>query len=92
MQLSREYVSYLAREVAHRLVDHKFIAASDLAALTGLVHQAMTEELGVEERINAEARSILAAHEAEMQRLGASYADAFKKIKAELVRQRKVVL
>lgn len=92
MQLSREYISYLAREVTHRLADSKLIAVPDLPAATALVHQAMAEELSVEERINAEARSILDAHEADMQRLGASYADAFKKIKAELVRQRKVVL
>lgn len=92
MQLSREYVSYLARAVTHRLADRKLIAAPDLAAVTEWVHAAMVEELSVEERINAEARAILDAHEADMQRLGASYADAFKKIKAELVRQKKVVL
>ncbi|MGH9534833.1 MAG: DUF507 family protein [Terriglobales bacterium] len=92
MHLSREYVSYLAREVTHRLAEQKLIHAPDLAVVTEWVHSAMVEELSVEERINAEARSILAAHEAEMQRLGASYADAFKKIKAELVRQKKVVL
>lgn len=92
MQLSREYISYLARELTRRLMDSKLIAAPDLTAATAWVHQAMNEELAVEERINAEARSILDAHEADMQRLGASYADAFKKIKAELVRQRKVVL
>jgi len=34
----------------------------------------------------------LSANAAEMQRLGANYGDAFKKIKAELVRKHKAVL
>lgn len=92
MHLSREYVSYLAREVTHRLVDRKLIAAPNPPAVAAWVHQAMVDEFGVEDRINEEARAILAQHEAEMQRLGASYSEAFKKIKAELVRQHKVVL
>ncbi|MGH9543206.1 MAG: DUF507 family protein [Terriglobales bacterium] len=92
MHLSREYVGYLAREVTHRVSQRHLVAAPDPAALAGWVLAAMNEELGVEDRINEEARAILAQHEAEMQRLGASYSEAFKKIKAELVRKHKVVL
>jgi hypothetical protein len=90
--LDREYIAYLAREITHRLLDRKLISAADPAALTEAVRQAMDEEFAVEQRINEEARAILGQHEAEMQRLGASYSEAFKKVKAELVRKHKVVL
>lgn len=92
MQLSREYVSYLARAVTHHLLDQHLVSAPNPAAVVEWVHAAMAEELGVEDRINQEARAILAEHEADMQRLGASYSEAFKKVKAELVRKHKVVL
>lgn len=92
MHLSREYVGYLAREVTHRLADHHLISAPNLGAVAEWVLAAMNEEMGVEDRINEEARAILAQHEADLQRLGASYSEAFKKIKAELVRKHKVVL
>lgn len=92
MRIAPEYVTYLSRVLADKLVGAKFISTSDMHALAPAIHQALMAEFGVEERINNEARAILAAHTDDMQRLGATYGDAFKKIKAELVRQHKVVL
>ena len=92
MRIAREYMTYLARALAQKLVAAEMITAPDMGALTEAIHRALEAEFGVEERINDEARAILAAHAEEMQRLGATYSDAFKKIKAQLVRQHKVVL
>lgn len=92
MRLEREFVSYLAREVTRRLLAAEVIGATHPAQVIAWVQAAMAEEFAVEDRINEEARAILAQHEAEMQRFGASYSDAFKKIKNELVKQKKVVL
>ncbi|MGH9476587.1 MAG: DUF507 family protein [Terriglobales bacterium] len=92
MRVAREYTTYLARALAERLLAEHLISAPDPKALTVVIHRALQEEFGVEDRINDEARAILASHAAEMQQFGASYGDAFKKIKAELVRQQKVVL
>ena len=92
MRIAREFVTYVARALAEKLVAGELIATGDAAALTETIHQALQAEFEVEDRINDEARAILAAHTEEMQRLGASYGDAFKKIKAELVRKHKVVL
>ena len=52
----------------------------------------MFEELSLEDRINDEVRKILEEHGNQMKELGATYEDAFKAIKKELVRQRKVIL
>ncbi|MHB8736040.1 MAG: DUF507 family protein [Terriglobales bacterium] len=92
MRIEREFVSYLAREVTRRLLAAELISATHPAQVIAWVQAAMAEEFAVEDKINEEARAILAQHEAEMQRLGASYSDAFKKIKNELVKQKKVVL
>ncbi|MGH9486814.1 MAG: DUF507 family protein [Terriglobales bacterium] len=92
MRVAREYTTYLARVLAARLPAEHLISFRDAAALTALIHHALEEEVAVEDRINDEARAILASHAAEMQQLGASYGDAFKKIKSELVRQHKAVL
>ncbi|MGH9393332.1 MAG: DUF507 family protein [Terriglobales bacterium] len=92
MRIAREYITYMSRVLGERLAASKIIAAPDPHALIEVIHKALEEEFAVEDRINDEARAILSTHAAEMQRLGASYGDAFKKIKAELVRKHKVVL
>lgn len=92
MMLSREYVSYLAREVAKKLIAGEFIETSDPAAVTARVHSAMVEELALEDRINDEVRAILEQYSDEMRKSGASYQEMFKKVKNELVRKYKAVL
>ena len=92
MILSKEYVSYLAREVTKKLVDNEFIETSDLKSATDRVHSAMLDEMAVEDRINDEVRVILQAYAEEMRKSGASYQEMFKKVKNELVRKYKAVL
>jgi hypothetical protein len=92
MRIAREYMTYLSRVLTERALGEKLISAPDPHAVTEAIHRAIEHEFAVEDRINEEARAILSAHAEEMQRLGASYSDAFKKIKAELVRKHKVVL
>jgi hypothetical protein len=56
------------------------------------VRKAMTDELGIEDRLNEEVREILNQHADEMRRTGVSYQDMYKKVKGELARQRKLIL
>jgi len=92
MMLSREYVGYLAREVAKKLIAGEFIETSDPTGVTARVHAAMVEELALEDRINDEVRAILEQYSDEMRKSGASYQEMFKKVKNELVRKYKAVL
>jgi hypothetical protein len=92
MQLSKEYVGYLAREVTKKLISGEFIETKNAAAVTDRVHSAMLEELSLEDRINDEVRVILEAYSDEMRRSGANYQEMFKKVKNELVRKYKAVL
>ncbi|HXZ28500.1 MAG TPA: DUF507 family protein [Terriglobales bacterium] len=92
MLLSKEYVAYLGREVAKKLVAGEFIATHELPKVTERVHAALLEEMTVEDRINDEVRAILEQYQEEMRTSGASYQEMFKKVKGELVRKYKAVL
>lgn len=92
MQLPREYVAYMAREVLKRLSAAGLIQFEQSDYVTEVMTQVMLDELSVEDRINEEVRKILERHDEEMKRVGASYEEMFKKVKKQLVRDRKVVL
>ena len=93
MLLSRDFVGYMAVELAKRLVANKMVdAATTPAALAERIRLKMAAEIGVEERLNEEVREILNQHADEMRRTGASYQEMFKKVKGELARQRKLIL
>ncbi len=92
MLLSRDFVGYMAGEVTKRLVSNKLIEVGAPVALTERVRLKMAEELGVEDRLNEEVRTILSQHADEMRRTGVDYQEMYKKVKGELARQRKLVL
>ena len=92
MLLSKEYVGYLARQIAQKLMAGQFIEAKDTAIVSQALNVALLEELQLEDRINDEVRLILEQYQDEMSRAGASYQEMFKKVKGELVRKYKAVL
>ncbi|HTM89033.1 MAG TPA: DUF507 family protein [Terriglobales bacterium] len=92
MVLSKEYVSYLARELTKKLIAGQFIETNKVPAVTEKVHAAILEELALEDRINDEVRIILDTYADEMRKTGANYQEMFKKVKGELVRKYKAVL
>ena len=92
MLFSKEYVGYLARQVTNRLIKDEFIESSNVNATSERVADYLLEELSLEDRINEEVRTILEAYQDEARQMGASYQEAFKKIKNELVKKYKAVL
>ena len=92
MLLARDFVGYMATEVVKRLVESDQIETKDPAAVTQRVRQRMVEELTVEDRLNEEVREILIQHQDEMRRTSVSYQEMYKKVKAQLARDRKLIL
>ncbi len=92
MLLSRDFVGYMAGEVVKRLVAGQMIETTSAESLTQRVRQTMREELSVEDRLNEEVRQILSQYTDEMRRSGASYQEMYKKVKAQLARERKLTL
>jgi hypothetical protein len=92
MLLARDYVGYMASEIVKRLLAEQMIGTKAPEALTQRIRAVMMQELTVEDRLNEEVRQILSDHADEMRRTGASYQEMYKKVKAQLARDRKLIL
>jgi len=92
MQLAREYVAYMAKQLLKRLTDQGLVQYEQPEFINEVVAEVMLDELSVEDRINDEVRRILEEHGDQMKTLGATYEEAFKIIKKQIVRDRKVIL
>ncbi len=92
MHVPREFVAYMARQVLKRMSAAGLVQFEQSDYVTEVVTQVMLDEVGVEDRLNDDVRKILEQHSDEMKRVGASYEEMFKKVKKQLVRERKVVL
>ena len=92
MLLSRDYVTYISREVVRKLVAAQMIEAPAAVALMERLRAAMDEELSIEDRLNEEVREILSQWAEEMRKRGASYQEMYKKVKGQLARDRKLIL
>jgi len=92
MQFPREYVAYMAKQVLKRLTKAGLIQYDQPDYVTEVMIQVMLDELSVEDRINDEVRKILEKYDDEMKQMGATYEEAFKVVKKQLVRDRKVIL
>ena len=92
MLLTRDFVGHMAKEVVKRLIAGEMIETSAAPEVGERVRLTMMDELTVEDRINEEVRGILNERSDEMRRTGVSYQEMFKKVKAHLARERKLVL
>lgn len=92
MLINRDLVTYMAADIVKKLAEGELIEVKNTAAVTQRVRHAMVEEITIEDRISEEARQILIEHQEQMRNSGISYQDMFKKVKAQLARDRKLVL
>lgn len=92
MQFPREYVAYMAQQILKRLSAAGLIQYDQPDYVKEVMTQVLNQELSVEDRINDEVRERLQQIESEMKQAGASYEEMFKKVKRQLVRERKLVL
>jgi uncharacterized protein len=92
MQLPREYAAYMSHQVLKRLSSAGLIQYDQPEYVKEVMTQVVLEELVVEDRINDEVRQKLQEIEPEMKQVGASYEEMFKKVKRQIVRERKAVL
>src|SRR5437016_11429835 len=90
MLLSREFISYLARQLVKRTTP-RVIETTDPNAAIELITHGIEEELQVEDRLNDEVREVLSEYSDYMRREGVSYQEMFRRIKNPLISQRKVI-
>ena len=90
MLLSREFISYLSRQLVKRMTP-QIIETSSAESAAEMISQLIEEELQVEDRLNDEVRDLLSQYSEYMRREGVSYQEMFRRIKNTLISQRKVI-
>ena len=90
MLLSREFVTYLSRQLVMRMTP-QIVETASAETATEMISRLIEEELQVEDRLNDEVRELLSQYSEYMRREGVSYQDMFRRIKNTLVSQRKVI-
>ena len=90
MLLAREFVGYLARQLVARL-SPGLLETSNPDVGAGIIAEIIEEDLSVEDRLNDEVRDLLDEYSEYMRRENVSYQEMFRKIKNQLLAQRKVI-
>jgi hypothetical protein len=89
MLLAREFIGYLSRQLVDRLSPIAF-ETSNPAVAAELIASIIEEDLSMEDRLNDEVRDILDDYSEYMRRENISYQEMFRKIKNQLLAQRKL--
>ncbi len=92
MHLTRDFVGYMAKQVLKKLSEAHLIQYDQPEYVGEVITRVMLDEMSVEDRINDEVRKILEQYGEKMKQFGATYEEAFKVIKKQLVREKKVIL
>jgi len=90
MLLAREFVAYISKQLVKRL-QAGIIETSNPDAVGEKIAVVITDELAVEDRLNDEVRDLLSQYSEYMRRESISYSEMFRRIKNQLISQRKVI-
>lgn len=89
MLLAREFIGYLSRQLVQRLSPTMFETSNPVVAAEAIT-QIIDEDLSTEDRLNDEVRDLLEDYSDYMRRENISYQEMFRKIKNQLLAQRKL--
>ncbi|HEU0120733.1 MAG TPA: DUF507 family protein [Bryobacteraceae bacterium] len=90
MLLQKEVVAYLAGHVVTS-VSAGLVEIANPASAREAINQVILQELSVEDALNDEVREILSQYNEYMRREQVSYSDMFRKVKNQLITERKIV-
>ncbi len=93
MRLTKERIHHMAESLIVRLHELSYLdVTGDRKALRESLEQTMTEELGVEDRLNVEVRRLMETYERQIEQGQVDYQKMFTMIKQKLVRDRGIIL
>jgi hypothetical protein len=90
MLLAREFIGYLSRQLVDRL-SPVYFETSNPAVAASVISEIIEQDLSVEDQLNDEVRDLLDDYSEYMRRENVSYQEMFRKIKNQLLAQRKVI-
>jgi hypothetical protein len=86
-------IDHIAHTVTHRLVDQGLLTAdAGVDTISAELSRLVTDDLGVEDRLNEEVKEILRTHSQEMEQNRVDYSQMFNMVKRRLVRERGLIL
>ena len=89
MLLAREFIGYLSRQLVERLSPTAFETTNPITAAS-VIATIIEEDLSTEDKLNDEVRDLLDDYSEYMRRENISYQEMFRKIKNQLMAQRKL--
>ena len=92
MRLTADEIQYISRKIVKTLVAAERLEVDDEASVVDGIARVIVDELAVEDRLNDEAREVLAQHMSQMERSDITYSEMFRKVKRELAKKKGIVL
>ena len=92
MRLTRDQVGHLSQRIVRGLIKDEMITADNPEAVIDAVVQVITADLEAEDRLNEEVREMLKNYSDEISRGMVNYQELFRKVKAKIARDRKMVI
>ncbi len=92
MRLTRDQVGQISQRIVRSLIKDGLITADHPEKTIDLIVQIFTEDLAAEDRLSDEVRELLTNYSDEISRGMVNYQEIFRKVKAKLARDRKMVI
>ncbi len=93
MKLRKEYIDFIANLLVDKLIEQGFIEPQgDPKAIITRINRVITEDLQVEDKLDAEVKDILENYKEVMRRENIPYHEMFRMVKQKLIKERNLVL
>jgi hypothetical protein len=92
MRLTADEIQFISRKIVKTLVAAERLEVDDEMRVVEGIARVIVDELSVEDRLNDEAREVLAQHMNQMERSDITYSEMFRKVKRELAKKKGIVL
>jgi hypothetical protein len=92
MRLTADEIQFISRKIVKTLVAAERLEVDSEPRVVEGIARTIVDELAVEDRLNEEAREVLAQHMSQMERSDITYSEMFRKVKRELAKKKGIVL
>ena len=92
MKLRREFIERIAAHMAITLDEEGLSRGCERPLLAQKIGSAITADLLLEDKLNDEVRELLSEHAEQIGKANVEYHELFKRLKAKLIRERKLIL
>jgi hypothetical protein len=92
VRLTPDEILFISKKIVKTLVREGKLEIDSEARVVAAIEKVITEDLGIEDRLNEEVREVLTQHSNEMQRSNITYTEMFKMVKKKLAKEKGIIL